>query len=139
MYRVAKDMVDLVGDTPLVRINHIIPNKKVKVYGKLERYNPAGSVKDRIAKYMIEYGEKEGLLTKDKIVIEPTSGNTGIGLALVCRAKGYNLILVMPETMTMERRQILIALGAKALLSEGAKGMNGAEDLAHEIAARNPD
>jgi cysteine synthase len=104
---------------------------------KLEKYNPGGSVKDRIAKYMIEQAEKSGQLTKEKTVIEPTSGNTGIGLALVCRAKGYDLILVMPETMTLERRQILISLGAKILLSDGAKGMNGAEDLAHEIINRN--
>ncbi len=87
MYRVAEDMVDLVGYTPMVKINHIVPNKKVKVYAKLERYNPAGSVKDRIAKYMIDYGEREGLLSKDKIVIEPTSGNTGIALAMVCAVK----------------------------------------------------
>ena len=112
MYRTAKDMVDLVGSTPLVRINHIVPNKKVKVYAKLERYNPAGSVKDRIAKYMIEYGEKEGLLTKDKIVIEPTSGNTGIALAWVAAARGYKLILTMPESMTVERRKILQFFGA---------------------------
>ena len=134
MYRVAKNMVDLVGDTPLVRINHIVPNKKVKVYAKLERYNPAGSVKDRIAKYMIEYGEKEGFLTKDKIVIEPTSGNTGIALAMVCAVKGYRLELVMPETMSMERRKILTAYGAKIVLSEGSRGMDGAIDLAKEIA-----
>ena len=134
MYRVAKNMVDLVGYTPLVRINHIVPNKKVKVYAKLERYNPAGSVKDRIAKYMIEYGEKEGLLTKDKIVIEPTSGNTGIALAMVCAVKGYRLELVMPETMSMERRKILTAFGAKIILSEGSKGMDGAIDLAEEMA-----
>jgi cysteine synthase len=134
MYRVAKDMVDLVGYTPLVKINHIVHNRKVKVYAKLERYNPAGSVKDRIAKYMIEYGEKEGLLTKDKIVIEPTSGNTGIALAMICAVKGYRLELVMPETMSMERRKILTAYGAKLILSEGPKGMDGAIDLAEEIA-----
>jgi cysteine synthase len=134
MYRVAKDMIDLVGLTPLVKINHIVPNKKVKVYAKLERYNPAGSVKDRIAKYMIEYGEKEGLLTKDKIVIEPTSGNTGIALAMVCAVKGYRLELVMPETMSIERRKILTAYGVKIVLSEGAKGMDGAIDLAMEMA-----
>ena len=113
MHRIAKDMIDLVGDTPLVKINPIIPNKKIKVYAKLERYNPAGSVKDRIAKYMIEYGEKEGLLTKDKIVIEPPSGNTGIALAMVCAVKGYRLEWVMPETMSLERRKILTAYGAK--------------------------
>jgi len=134
MYRVAESMVDLVGYTPMVRINHIVPNKKVKVYAKLERYNPAGSVKDRIAKYMIEYGEKEGFLTKDKIVIEPTSGNTGIALAMVCAVKGYRLELVMPETMSMERRKILTAYGAKIVLSEGSQGMDGAIDLAKEIA-----
>jgi len=134
MYRVAKDMLDLVGDTPLVKINHIVPNKKIKVYAKLERYNPAGSVKDRIAKYMITYGEKEGLLTKDKIVIEPTSGNTGIALAMVCAVKGYRLELVMPETMSMERRKILTAYGAKIILCDGARGMDGAIDLAKEMA-----
>ncbi len=134
MYRVAKDMIDLVGSTPLVKINHIVPNKKVKVYAKLERFNPAGSVKDRIAKYMIEYGEKEGLLTKDKIVIEPTSGNTGIALAMVCAVKGYRLELVMPETMSMERRKILTAYGVKIVLSKGARGMDGAIDLAMEMA-----
>ena len=134
MYRVAENMVDLVGYTPMVRINHIVPNKKVRVYAKLERYNPAGSVKDRIAKYMIEYGEKEGFLTKDKIVIEPTSGNTGISLAMVCAVKGYRLELVMPETMSMERRKILTAYGAKIVLSEGSQGMDGAIDLAKEIA-----
>jgi len=133
MYRVAEDMVDLVGDTPLVRINHIVSNKKVKVYAKLERYNPAGSVKDRIATYMIEYGEREGLLTKDKIVIEPTSGNTGIALAMVCAVKGYRLELVMPETMSMERRKILTAFGAKIILSGGSRGMDGAIDLAKEM------
>jgi len=137
MYRVAKDMVDLVGDTPLVKINHLVPNKRVRVYAKLERYNPAGSVKDRIAKYMIEYGEKEGFLTKDKIVIEPTSGNTGIALAMVCAVKGYRLELVMPETMSIERRKILTAYGAKIVLSQGARGMDGAIDLAKEM-ARDP-
>jgi cysteine synthase len=131
---VAENMVDLVGYTPLVKINHIVPNKKVRVYAKLERYNPAGSVKDRIAKYMIEYGEREGLLTKDKIVIEPTSGNTGIALAMVCAVKGYRLELVMPETMSMERRKILTAYGAKVVLSNGSRGMDGAIDLAMEMA-----
>jgi cysteine synthase len=134
MYRVAENMIDLVGYTPMVKINHIVPNKKVKVYAKLERYNPAGSVKDRIAKYMIEYGEREGLLTKDKIVIEPTSGNTGIALAMVSAVKGYRLELVMPDTMSMERRKILTAFGAKIILSAGSKGMDGAIDLAEAMA-----
>jgi cysteine synthase len=105
---------------------------------KLEKCNPGGSIKDRIAKFMVEQAEKSGELTEGKTVIEPTSGNTGIGLALVCRAKGYDLILVMPETMSLERRQILISMGAKIVLSDGAKGMNGAEDLAHEIVKKNP-
>ena len=128
---IAKSIIDLIGNTPMVQINYLNPNPNLEMYVKLEKYNPGGSVKDRIAKYMIEQAEKDGKLTKDKIVIEPTSGNTGIGLALVCRAKGYDLLLIMPETMTLERRQILIALGAKIMLSEGAKGMDGAEDLAH--------
>src|SRR3990170_3878242 len=134
MFRVAANMIELVGFTPIVKINHIVPSKKVKVFAKLERYNPAGSVKDRIAKYMIEYGEKEGLLTKDKIVIEPTSGNTGIALAMVCAVKGYRLELVMPETMSMERRKILTAYGVKIVLSKGTRGMDGAIDLAREMA-----
>lgn len=136
---ITKNISDLIGNTPMVQINHLNPNPNLEMYVKLEKYNPGGSVKDRIAKYMIEQAEKTGQLTKDKVVIEPTSGNTGIGLALVCRAKGYNLLLVMPETMTLERRQILIALGAKIVLSEGSKGMDGAEDLAREIISQNPD
>ena len=122
----------------MVEIKRLNPNPNLEMYVKLEKYNPTGSVKDRIAKYMIEEAEKSGQLTREKTVIEPTSGNTGIGLALVCRAKGYDLVLIMPETMTLERRQILILLGAKILLSDGSKGMNGAEDLAHEIVNRNP-
>jgi cysteine synthase len=106
---------------------------------KLEKFNVGGSVKDRIAKYMIEQAEKTGELKKGKIVIEPTSGNTGIGLALVCRVKGYDLFLVMPENMTVERRQILNAVGAKIILSEADKGMDGAEDLARSIVGQNPD
>ena len=134
-----KNVLDLIGNTPMVQLNYLNPNPRLMMYLKLEKYNPGGSVKDRIAKYMIQKAEESGELTKDKIVIEPTSGNTGIGLALVCRATGYDLILVMPETMTLERRQILIALGAKIILSEGPKGMDGAEDLAHEIVNKNPD
>jgi S-sulfo-L-cysteine synthase (O-acetyl-L-serine-dependent) len=109
------------------------------MYVKLEKTNPGGSIKDRVALYMIEQAEKAGLLSSGKTVIEPTSGNTGIGIALVCRAKGYDTVIVMPETMSMERRQVLISFGAKVLLSDGAKGMDGAEDLAREIAERNPD
>lgn len=132
-------MLELIGNTPLVEVNRLNPNSNVQLFLKLEKTNPGGSVKDRIAKYMIEQAEKAGQLSEGKTVIEPTSGNTGIGLAVVCRAKGYDLVLVMPETMSLERRQILISLGAKILLSPGAKGMNGAEDLAHEIVNRSPD
>ncbi len=129
------DIADLVGHTPLVRINRLFKsNDKVSLYAKLERYNPTGSVKDRIAKYMIEYAEKEGTLTKDKIVLEPTSGNTGIGLAMICAVKGYRCTLVMPETMSIERRKILHAYGAKIELSPGSKGMDGAEDMVNEMA-----
>lgn len=133
-----RNILDLIGNTPIVNIKYLNPNPKLKMYAKLEKYNPGGSVKDRIAKYMIEQAEKTGQLTKNKVVIEPSSGNTGIGLALVCRAKGYDLFTVMPETMTLERRQMLIALGAKIILSEGTKGMNGAEDLAHEMVNQKP-
>ncbi len=132
---VYNDIADLVGHTPLVRINRLFKsNDKVSLYAKLERSNPGGSVKDRIAKYMIEYAEKDGTLTKDKIVLEPTSGNTGIGLVMICAVKGYRCTLVMPETMSIERRKILHAFGAKIVLSPGAKGMDGAEDLVAEMA-----
>jgi cysteine synthase B len=135
----AKNVLDLIGNTPMVEVRHLNPNSKLEMYVKLEKFNPGGSVKDRIAKYMIVEAEESGQLSREKTVIEPTSGNTGIGLALVCRVKGYNLVLVMPETMTLERRQILISLGAKILLSEGAKSMDGAEDLARDIMARSPN
>jgi cysteine synthase B len=136
---IARNILDLIGNTPMVQINRVHKNPNLEMYVKLEKLNIGGSVKDRIAKYMIEQAEKTGQLNKDKIVIEPTSGNTGIGLALVCRVKGYNLFLVMPENMTLERRQILNAIGAKIILSEGDKGMDGAEDLARRIASQSPD
>ena len=133
------DILGLIGNTPLVRVRRLNLSSGMEMFLKLEKFNPGGSVKDRIAKYMIEQAEKSGQLTSDRVVIEPTSGNTGIGLALVCRAKGYNLILVMPETMTLERRQMLVSLGAKIVLSDAVKGMDGAEDLAREIIARDPE
>jgi len=136
---IAENILELIGNTPMVRINHLNPNPDVEMYLKLEKFSPGGSVKDRIAKYMIEYAERDGFLTKNKIVIEPTSGNTGIGLAIVCAVKGYRLVLVMPETMTMERRKILMIHGAQIILSPGSKGMNGAEDLAREIVQKNPE
>jgi cysteine synthase B len=139
MGRIYNDMCEAIGGTPLVRTNKMSPNPEVEILAKLEKNNPTGSVKDRIAKYMIEAGEKSGQLTKHKIVIEPTSGNTGIGLAMVCAVKGYPLMLVMPETMSMERRKTLTAFGAKIVLSPGDKGMNGAEDMAREMAEAQPE
>jgi len=136
---IVENVLDLVGNTPMVRVNYLNPNPNLEMFLKLEKFNPGGSVKDRISKYMIEQAEKSGQLRKSMTVIEPTSGNTGIGLALVCRVKGYDLVLVMPDTMTRERRQILLALGAKVILSEGSKGMDGAEDLTREIVGQNPD
>jgi cysteine synthase B len=136
---IVNNILDFIGNTPMVRINHLNPNPNLEMFLKLEKFNPGGSVKDRITKYMIEHAEKSGKLKKGMTVIEPTSGNTGIGLALICRVKGYDLALVMPDTMTRERRQILLALGAKVILSEGSKGMDGAEDLAHELAKKDPD
>jgi cysteine synthase len=134
-----KTVLDLIGNTPLVQIQRLNPNPNVQMYVKLEKVNPGGSIKDRIAKYMIEQAEKSGQLTAGKTVIESTSGNTGIGIALVCRAKGYDTVIVMPENMSVERRKILISLGAKILLSDAEKGMDGAEDLAKEIASKNPE
>lgn len=132
-------ILDLIGRTPLILINKLNPNKNVKIYAKLEKFNPGGSVKDRIALFMIEQAEREGLLTKEKVVIEPSSGNTGIGLALVCAQKGYPLEIVMPETMSMERRRILLAYGAKIILTEGSMGMDGAEDHCNMLVAQNPE
>ncbi|MBQ1862139.1 MAG: cysteine synthase A [Clostridia bacterium] len=139
MQNIYKGILDLIGKTPLVEITNI--EKKLsldaKIFAKLEYFNPSGSVKDRIAKAMIEDAEHKGLLKKGSVIIEPTSGNTGIGLAAIGAAKGYRVILTMPETMSVERRNILKAYGAEVVLTEGAKGMKGAiqkaEDLAHEI------
>lgn len=128
----------MVGNTPLVRLSNLNNNEKVKLYAKLEKFNPGGSIKDRICKYMIEYAEKEGLLKKGMTVIEATSGNTGIGLAWICAVKGYKCVLVMPKTMTKERRKILLVYGTKVILTDGSKGMNGAQDVANEIIRKNP-
>ena len=136
---IVDSVLQLIGNTPMIRLNRVNSNPKVEICLKLEKFNPGGSVKDRIGKYMIEHAEADGTLTKDKIVIEPTSGNTGIGLAIACAVKGYKLVLVMPETMTMERRKMLMIYGARIVLSPGSKGMNGAEDLARKIVEENPD
>jgi cysteine synthase B len=136
---IVRSILDLIGNTPMVKVNRLNKNPNLELYVKLEKFNIGGSVKDRIAKYMIEQAEKNGYVDKNKTVIEATSGNTGIGLAMVCRVKGYDLFLVMPENMTLERRQILNAIGAKIILSEASKGMDGAEDIARNIASQSPD
>lgn len=137
--RYYSNILKLIGRTPLVRINKSNPNLNVLMLAKLEKYNPAGSVKDRIAITMIEEAEKKGELTPGKIVIEPSSGNTGIGLSLICAVKGYPLEIVMPETMSVERRKIMTAYGAKITLTPGDKGMNGAQDYVKELVEQNPD
>ena len=130
----------LIGRTPLLELTHIEAkfDLKAKILAKLEYFNPAGSVKDRIAKAMIDEAEASGRLTPDSVIIEPTSGNTGIGLASVAAARGYRIIIVMPETMSVERRQLMKAYGAELVLTEGAKGMKGAIAKAEELAAEIP-
>lgn len=131
----------LIGRTPLLELAHVEKEfgLKAKVVAKLEYFNPAGSVKDRIAKAMIDEAERTGLLKEGSVIIEPTSGNTGIGLAAVAAAKGYRIIIVMPETMSVERRQLMKAYGAELVLSEGSKGMKGAIEKAEELAKEIPD
>ena len=131
----------LIGRTPLLELTHIEKSLglKAKILAKLEYFNPAGSVKDRIAKAMIDDAEKSGKLKKDSVIIEPTSGNTGIGLAAVAAARGYRIIIVMPETMSVERRQLMKAYGAELVLTEGAKGMKGAIAKANELAEEIPN
>jgi len=132
-----KNILQLIGNTPLVKINRLNPNKKVELYAKLEFFNPGGSVKDRIALSMIEGAEKRRELNKNKIVLEATSGNTGIGLALVCAVKKYKLLLTMPESVSVERRKILKALSAEILLTPAKDGTDGAIEKAYEMARKN--
>ena len=126
-------LIDAIGNTPMVEIKRLNPNSSVKIYAKLEGFNPTGSVKDRIAKSMVEQAEKDGLLTKDKILLEPTSGNTGISLGMIAKIKGYRLVAVMPESMSIERQEILKAYGVEIVLSPGDQGTNGAIRVAHEM------
>ena len=138
MVNIYDDITKTVGKTPLVRLNRITKDLPATFLVKLESFNPLSSVKDRIGVAMIEAAEAKGLLNQDSVIIEPTSGNTGIALAFVCAAKGYRLILTMPETMSMERRQLLNILGAELVLTEGAKGMKGAVEKAEELAKTTP-
>ena len=138
--KVYSSIQDLIGGTPLLELKNIEQKEQLgaRVLAKLEYFNPAGSVKDRVAKAMLDDAEAKGLLTKDSVIIEPTSGNTGIGLASVAAAKGYKVIIVMPETMSVERRQLMKAYGAELVLTEGAKGMKGAIAKAKELAEATP-
>jgi cysteine synthase A len=137
--RIANDLTELIGNTPLVRLNKLSAGSTATIVAKLESFNPGGSVKDRIALSMIEAAEEQGLLRRGSVIVEPTSGNTGVGLALVCAARGYRLVIAMPDSMSIERRQLLMAYGAEVVLTEGSKGMRGAVEKAEELLAQSPD
>ncbi|MBI4307488.1 MAG: cysteine synthase family protein [Chloroflexi bacterium] len=128
------NILEAIGHTPLVELQRMSPKDSVRIYAKLEGQNPSGSLKDRIARYMIERAEAEGKLTKDRVILEPTSGNTGISLAMVARFKGYKIKVVMPENVSPERRQLLAAFGAEVILTDGSRGTNGAIEVAQELA-----
>ena len=139
--KIYESLTDLIGGTPLLKLTNYQEENKLQatIAAKLEYFNPAGSVKDRIAKAMIDDAEAKGTLVKDSVIIEPTSGNTGIGLAAVAAARGYRVILTMPETMSVERRNLLKAYGAELVLTDGAKGMKGAIEKANELASSLPN
>ena len=139
MRNVYDNVLQLIGNTPLVLINRLNPKSPVQIYAKLESQNPGGSVKDRIALQMVEEAEQQGELTQEKTIIEATSGNTGIGLAMVAAVKGYRISLAMPETASQERQKILKALGAEILLTPGALGTDGAIEKVYELARQFPE
>ncbi len=136
---IAKNIIELIGNTPLIKINKLVGEKDATVLAKLEKFNPGGSVKDRAAKFMIEKAEQEGKLTKGKIILEPTSGNTGIGIALVAAVKGYKMLFTMSEGASEERRKILQAFGAEILLTPKEKGTDGAIEKAYQMAKDEPE
>ena len=135
---IAKDVTGLIGNTPLVRLNRVTAGAKAEVVAKLESFNPAGSIKDRLGVAMIMTAEEKGLINRDTTIIEATSGNTGLGLAFVCAARGYRLVIVMPDTMSVERRQLLASFGAEVVLTPGREGIPGAVKRAEQLVAENP-
>jgi len=139
MAKIANNVLETIGNTPLIRLNKLTKDTKATVVGKLESRNPGGSVKDRICWSMVAEAEKQGLIKPNSVIIEPTSGNTGIGLSMVAAVKGYRLILTMPETMSIERRNLLKAYGAELVLTPGPEGMSGAIRIAEELAAKTPN
>ncbi|MBE6328692.1 MAG: cysteine synthase family protein [Paludibacteraceae bacterium] len=136
---ISNNILETIGKTPLVRINNLSPNPNVNIFAKLEGFNPTGSIKDRIAVQMVEQAEKEGKLTKGKIIIEPTSGNTGIGLAIAGIVKGYEVVIVMSEAVSVERRKIIKSYGGTVILTPANEGTDGAIRLAHKMVNENPD